>query len=325
MINKPSLNLDDALVQIRNLAIAIVKQEWLELGALIDRILPAPLNPFFLLSIATGKGCQGKSDRLIHTAALVVLLDLSLRIIDDCADGDNPNSLDQSIGMGRAINYAIALNTLATRELLNCAIANYNSSDLIDCYFSSFLRVCEGQDRDMKQNVNSLQEYQELVRLKTIPAYQFTTVVGAWVASADENAIALSAKSGIHLGWMTQILDDIESLWFPVVENIREVEKKTFPVLLGLTLEHPNAKILAEMFQQKEYNRIKICNLLDEMDVRTRLMNLALDRRDAAIQALADLPDPEGLNILQIWLDWYLRDGQHLVTSTAKGRSQVSR
>ena len=323
-MNQPSLNLDNTLVEIRSLAIAMAKQEWVELGSLMEEILPNPLNPFFLLSVATGKACEGSIKRLIQVSAILVLIDISLRVIDDCADRDNPNSLDRSIGFGRSINYAVALNTIAMRELLKIAIANHGSEDLIPYYFHSFLQVCKGQDRDMKSSVNSLQEYQELVKIKTIPAYEFATVIGARMASTDENAIALSAKCGQHLGWMTQILDDIESLWFPVVENSREIEKKTFPVLLGLNLDHPNAKIIEELLQRKEYDRVRICNLLDEMDVRTRLMNLALDHRDEAIKSLANLPNPEGKMILNIWLDWYLGDGEHLLKCDSEA-SKASR
>ncbi len=312
-MNKPSLNLENTLDEIRSLAIAMAMEEWVELGSLMDEILPKPLNPFFLLSVATGKACEGSTKRLIQISAIIVLIDISLRIIDDCADRDNPNSLDRSIGFGRSINYAMALNTLATRELLKIAISNHGLEDLIQYYFNLFLRVCQGQDLDMKCNVKSLQEYQELVKIKTIPAYEFVTVIGARIASADENAIALCAKCGQHLGWMTQILDDLESLWFPVVENSREVEKKTFPVLLGLNLPHPNAKIIEQLFQRKEYERVKICNLLDDMNVRTRLMNLALDHRDEAIKSIANLPKPEGKMILNIWLDWYLGDAERLL------------
>ncbi|MGB3650973.1 MAG: polyprenyl synthetase family protein [Rivularia sp. (in: cyanobacteria)] len=312
-MKQPSLNLDSTLTEIRRRAIAMAMQDWVQLGSLLDEIIPNPLNPFFLLSIATGKACEGSTKRLIEISAILVILDISLRTLDDCADGDNPNSLDQSIGFGRSINYAIVLQTIATRELLKIAIANHGLQDLIQDYFDSFLQVCKGQDRDMKSNVNSLQEYQELVKLKTIPAYEFATVIGARMGSKDENAIALSAKCGQHLGWMTQILDDIESLWFPVVENSWEVEKKTFPVLLGLNLDHPNAKIIQELFQRKEYDRVRICNLLDDMDVRTRLMNLALDHRDEAIQTLASLPNQEGQRILKTWLNWYLGDGESLL------------
>ncbi len=312
-MNQPSLNLDNTLVEIRSLAISMAIQEWEELGSLMDEILPNPLNPFFLLPVATGKACEGSIKRLIQISAILVLIDLSLRVIDDCADRDNPHSLDRSIGFGRSINYAVVLKTIATRELLKVAIANHDSEDLIQYYFDSFLQVCKGQDRDMKSNVNSLHEYQKLVKLKTIPAYEFVTVIGARMASTDENFIALSAKCGQHLGWMTQILDDIESLWFPLVENSREVEKKTFPVLLGLNLDHPNAKIIEELFQRKEYDRVRICNLLDDMNVRTRLIDLALDHRDEAIKSLDNLPNPQGKIILNIWLDWYLGDAEGLL------------
>ncbi|MBP0010096.1 MULTISPECIES: polyprenyl synthetase family protein [unclassified Roseofilum] len=312
-MNQLSVDLKEILAEIRHCAIDITQQEWQELGDAIDKFLPNPLNPFFLLPMVTGIGCHGKREELTRTAAVVTLLDVCFRIMDDCADRDDPTSLDRQVGMGRAIHYAMAINAIATQELLNFAIAPPSSSDLIPYYFQSFLQVCQGQDRDLKTNVNSLQEYQDLIKLKTLPAYQFATVIGACVAAADPQQLNAAAEFGQHLGWMTQMLDDIESIWFPTVENQREIEKKTFPVLLGLSLDHPNAERLEKMFHQKQYHRKTICTLLDEMDIRTRLIHSALNHRDEALKSLENLPNSEGKAILQIWLDWYLGQGERLL------------
>jgi hypothetical protein len=84
----------------------------------------------------------------------------------------------------------------------------------------------------------------------------------------------------------------------------------TFPVLVGLTIEHPNSSLLKKLYAARNYDRDRICALLDQMDVRTRLMHLALDHRD---QALKVLGDNQGRTILKLWLDWLLRDGARLL------------
>ncbi|MBD2459255.1 polyprenyl synthetase family protein [Nostoc sp. FACHB-87] len=313
MISKLAINLVEILAQIRQKIISLVEDEWQELGKVVDEILDDPLNPTAIIPIATGISIGAKIDDLIAVAASVTLISLSFRIVDDCIDMDAPDGLYQSLGVGRAINYAMALNAVATREFINFKLPSDNLEGLLRDYFYSFLQVCQGQDKDISQTINSLDEYREIVNLKTVKAYQFATAIASYLSACDADIIALCVQCGTHLGWMTQILDDIESLWFPVTENIREIEKKTFPVLLGLTLEHPNAQKLASLFHKQEYNRIKICELLDEMEVRTRLMNIALDHRDQAIKSLAKLPNPEGSNILQLWLDWYLRNGELLL------------
>lgn len=316
-MNELSVDLIDTLVRIRKQTVAMAEGSWSELGTLIDSILPDPLNPIALLPIATGKAVDGKLDELINVAAAVVLIDGSLRIIDDCADKDNPDALYESIGVGRSVNYAMALNTIAMRELWRFPLPSDRLEGLFNNYFTSFLQVCQGQDLDINKRINSLHQYEEIVKLKTVAAYEFAAVVGARITSSEPDVIALCSNCGAHLGWMTQILDDIEALWFPITEKNLEIEKLTFPLLLGLTLDHPNAQLLEKLCYEEEFDRIQICKLLDEMDVRTRLMNLALDHRDEAIESLSGSFNPEGSTILRIWLDWLLRDGARLLENVS--------
>jgi geranylgeranyl pyrophosphate synthase len=113
---------------------------------------------------------------------------------------------------------------------------------------------------------------------------------------------------------MTQILDDLEALWFPVNDQARELDKKTFPAFMGLATAHPNAATLEALYLSEDRDGLTICNLLDEMNIRPRLMALALDHRDAALAILAAPGfNPDGRFILQTWLDWYLQAGRSLL------------
>ncbi|MEO1352867.1 MAG: polyprenyl synthetase family protein, partial [Cyanobacteria bacterium J06635_15] len=286
-MNELSLDLVEILVNIRNQILTITEEEWPELGNLIDSVLPNPLNPMALLPIATGRAVGGNVRDLIPIASAVILFDLSLRIVDDCADQDDSGAIYHAIGIGRAVNYAMALNTIATRELWRVALPADRLSKLLTAYFHSFLQVCRGQDDDLSKRVTTLDSYQEVVRLKTIAAYEFAAAIGAHVGTADSDAISTCSVCGVHLGWMAQILNDIEALWFPKLENHPEIKKMTFPVLLGLSIDHPNAKEIENLYRIQAFDRAHMCALLDEMDVRTRLMNLALDHRDRAIKSLA--------------------------------------
>ncbi|WP_392532147.1 polyprenyl synthetase family protein [Nostoc sp. C117] len=312
-----AINYKKILADIRSRAIAIAQGEWLELGALVNNILPSPLNPMILLTVATGTAVGSNSSALIDIAAIIVLADMSLRIIDDCADQDNPYALYKSIGVGQAINYAIALNTLTIRELVNIKIPTQKLASLTNGYFHSFLKVCQGQERDIKRTAKSLEEYQEIVKFKTIPAYEFAAYAGAQITSSDINLIELCSNCGTHLGWMTQILDDIESLWFPIITNSLAEAKMNFPILFGLKLDHPASQLLKQQQTTQGYDRIQLCALLDEMHVRTRLINLALDHRDRAITLLDNCVNPAGSKILRLWLDWLWRDGERLLKAKA--------
>jgi geranylgeranyl pyrophosphate synthase len=302
-------NLTSVLADIRGRAVAMARGGFPDLGELVGRLLPDPLKPVALLPVAAGMAAGGKPQDLIDSAAVIVLAGVSMRAIDDLADLDNPRALHLSIGAGRAMNLAMALSAVVARELAG--------SPLLDAHLRSILTICQGQDRDMRREVSSLAEYKEIVKLKTVAAYELAAASGARAVTADEEVIDLCSRSGRHLGWMAQMLDDIEALWFPAPGTSAAIETRTFPVLLGLTIDHPSARELKAALREEELDRARICSLLDEMSVRTRLMSLALDQRDHAMAALGSPLKPEGSALLKLWLDWLLRGGERLVAPVA--------
>jgi len=314
-MKESSIDIKNILTRIRNCTISAAHKGWTDLGNWIDSILPDPLDPMVLLPIITGIAAHGEISNLIPGAAAVQLIALALRIVDDYADEDNPSALYQQIGSSRAMNYAMAMNSIATRELLCLPISNDRLTAIINDYFDSFLKVCQGQDFDIKKSIKTLEEYEENVKLKTIKAYEFAAVIGAYISSDDPEETYKCAQCGIHLGWMTQILNDIEALWFPIAETNIKNEKNTFPILLGLKINDPNSQLLAKLCNTQEYDRIQICSLLDAMNVRTHLLHLALDRRDRAIASLNGSLSSQGSELLNILLNWHLRDGTRLLAN----------
>ncbi|HLZ30191.1 MAG TPA: polyprenyl synthetase family protein [Chloroflexota bacterium] len=306
------LDLQEVLCSIRLRAVAGAGADWTELGSLVDRILPQPLNPMALLPIATGRACGGDIGDLIPVAAATLMVDSALRILDDCADDDNPRALHLSIGVARAANFAVALNAVATRELTRTQLPTERLDGLLQTYFRSFLSVCHGQDRDMTQAFDGLAQYEQAVKLKTLAAYEFAALAGGLVASADPHGLARCSECGLHLGWMAQILDDVEALWFPVAGQPPEM-KKTFPALLGASIEHPNARQVQQLLQATDGDATRMCGLLDDMHVRTILLSSALDHRDKAIHALQGTGHPEGETLLKLWLASLWGDGARLL------------
>lgn len=304
---------EDVLARIRERAVEMTAaSDWPGAGDLTGAVLPDPLAPMALLPVATGVAAGAEIADLLDVAAAVCLFDVALRIVDDCADGDNPVGLHVGIGIGRAVNYAMALSTIASRRLCGASGDAPRSRALAEHCARAFVHVCRGQDADLSASVDSLSSYQEVVALKTVAAYEFAAAAGARIAPSDEAVVAACSRCGEHLGWMAQVLDDVEALWFPVVDD-DPIEKPTYPVLLGLTLDHPAARRLAALCRERPSRRAPICATLDEMDVRTRLMSVALDHRDAALECLAGTPQPAGRDILVHWLDRLLRDAARLV------------
>jgi len=277
-----TLNLPAVLAAIRREALAIAAGGWATLGELVDTLLPDPLDPMALLPIATGLAGGGALETLIPVAAAIVLVDAALRIADDCADRDDPNALYQAIGVGRAINASLALTTLATRALAQATIPSQRAGALMATYFEAFIAVCQGQDRDQQPGTGTLKDYQALVEHKTVAAYQFAALAGALTASDDAATLERCAACGAHLGWMAQILDDIESLWFPIDPTTISSPYLTFPTLLGLSRASPQIDALRALLDDPAPSRAALCATLDAMHIRPQLMEAALDHRDQA-------------------------------------------
>lgn len=300
-----SIDLKEVLADIRERVLALGEAAWPELPYLIERSLPNPLPPMSLLPIVASEAVGVRTDKVIEVAAHIVLLDIALRTVDDCADEDNPNALYRFIGIGRAMNMAMALQTIASSGL---GRLNSISSE----YYMSLLQVCRGQERDMKHAATTMEEYIATVKLKTVAAYRFSVLAGGLVGTEDEKLLAHCAQCGEHIGWMAQILDDIESLWFPAVTDRQTEELFTFPLFYGLGKSHPSVVELKAYMDSAHRDRTEICALLDDLNIRQELMGLALDHRDMAYQALGEPLCREGAAILKILLDWLLRDGARL-------------
>ncbi|MCH9639288.1 MAG: polyprenyl synthetase family protein [Betaproteobacteria bacterium] len=300
------IDLIEVLADIRARVLALGEAAWPELSYLIERSLPNPLPPMSLLPIVASEAIGIRTDKVIEVAAHIVLLDIALRTVDDCADEDNPNALYKFIGIGRAMNLAMALQTIVSNGL---GCLNSISSE----YYMSLLQVCRGQELDMKHAATTMEEYVNIVKLKTVAAYRFSVLAGGLAGTEDKKLLAQCALCGEHLGWMAQILDDIESLWFPAVKNRQMEELFTFPVFYGLEKTHPAAAELKVYMDNAHMDRSEICALLDDMNIRQELMTLALDHRDMAYQVLGKPFCQEGVVTLKILLDWLLRDGARLL------------
>lgn len=331
-MNRAKIDVAALLAEIRGLAVEQAARAWPQLGALVDGALSLPLGPFALLPVCTGIACGASLDLLKPAAACVSLAALALRIVDDCADGDNPHALYVDNGLGRTVNAAAALSMVALQELTQLPFPVPQTPhsppqsypvlpmSVGDAYLQAFLQVCAGQDGDLRAEVQTLEEYCALVEAKTVAAYRFAAWLGGRCAGSEESVLLRAATCGMHLGWMMQMLDDIEALWFPGGPSDLALGRLTFPPLYGLTMshgtvDHTAVDELAALCQAPPFAEARIRQLLDEMGVRPLLMSHALDHRDAALASLASPLLPLGRDLLQHWLNWVLRDGERLLGS----------
>jgi len=278
----------------------------------VDGALSEPVDAVAALPVACGLACGGsdRMDALVPVGAVVVLVGLSLRVIDDLADDDDECALDRAIGIGRAANAASALQAIAMRAVGAVPAPTVRLEAMRAAITDAVVEIARGQDVDMAEGAESLAAYREVVARKTVSAYVLAAELGALAVTIEEERLARARTCGAHVGWMAQILDDLEGLWFPADGDDLARERMTFPALHGL--REGRAAVL-EAHAQGPSARPRLRALLDGMGVRRELMTAVLDHRDAALSSLGPPLDPAGLTVLQPWLDWTLRDAGELL------------
>jgi geranylgeranyl pyrophosphate synthase len=198
------------------------------------------LRPLLLLMVCEALG-ESISHALPAAAAIEMVHDFSL-VHDDIMDHDDlrrgrltvHKKWDESV----AILAGDGLLVYAFRALSQCPPEVVPR--LLDMFSSSIIAVCEGQSLDKtfeQQDQVSLQEYKEMILLKTGKLFGLSCEMGAVLAGGNQDQVVAMRSFGEHLGTVFQIQDDLldltateMNLGKDVGSDIKE-GKKTWPVL----------------------------------------------------------------------------------------------
>lgn len=283
----------------------------------LAEILPDPLPRFVLLPLATCRAAGGSIEDGEPLAAAWTMVSFGVRILDDCADQDNPKAVHLHYGMGRALNLATALLNLAAWRMQQLTPPAARES-IVEDYQRACLRVWAGQDRDIRGGVQTLADYLRLVEDKTACGFAFIGAAGARLATLDQAVVSACRACGYHVGLMLQLLDDLEACWFPDGPGDLAQGKLTFPVWFALAREHEHRDELRRLVEQPQHHEPRIREILDGLDMRRYLVWAALEERDRAVAAVSACPEPAGRHILQAYLDHTFGDVAGLMTSPAR-------
>lgn len=297
----------DSLVAIRQRALGIGLDAWPELGGDLQQVLPDPLDGFALLPVITAIAVGGPAARERGTAvaAPIVLQALAFTILDDIVDDDREHSVPRRWGAARAATFAGTLQSVALGAVHGLRIPN-----LVEAWLAAAVRVHQGQEQDRRVDIGSLRDYRQVVQHKTVDAFAFAALAGAMAADPHSPSLEACQRAGAHLGWMIQLLDDLDAFWGPVGEAELARGLRTFPFWLGVERGVPEVRAWsADPGAAGALDRLR--RGLDASGIRSDVLRLAADERDHAIQALAGL-DPAASDGLSAWLDWLFRDWQRL-------------
>jgi geranylgeranyl diphosphate synthase, type I len=170
-------------------------------------------------------------------------------VFDDVQDHDELRRGRPSVwkvwGPGQAINAGAALETLVTRAVIDLLPARFvdRTRPALLLLTDAMLALCRGQvlDLQFEQRVDvSVDEYMEMVGLKTAALFECAARLGGIAAGVGDASSDKAGKFGYHLGIAFQVIDDILGVWGsagqtgkPVGSDLKN-GKKTLPTLVAL-------------------------------------------------------------------------------------------
>ena len=166
-----------------------------------------------LLCLASCEACGTPADCAVNQAVAVEMFHNFTLIHDDVMDGSDTRRGRPTVyakwGDVQAILSGDALLTMATQ--MACREAGEKLAAVLDLFNTTALEVYEGQQLDMEfegRDDVSVDEYIEMIRLKTSVLLGCACRMGALMAGADEATAAALYAYGENLGLAFQLRDD---------------------------------------------------------------------------------------------------------------------
>jgi len=130
--------------------------------------------------------------------------------------------------------------TIATQYIARCA-----SQPVMDLFNNTAIEIYEGQQWDMDyehRNNVTVEEYINMIRLKTSVLLGCALKTGAIIAGADQAQCGLIYKAGVNMGLAFQLRDDVLDVWGDPITFGKEIggdimqNKKTYLLINAIHL-----------------------------------------------------------------------------------------
>jgi Geranylgeranyl pyrophosphate synthase len=177
---------------------------------------------------------------------------------------------------------------------------NSQIHDLVETFTNASIEVCEGQAMDMcfeERNDVSIEEYIEMIRLKTGVLLASALKLGAITALADKKDMDYLYNFGLNIGIAFQLQDDILDCWSNL-EDFGKVtgtdiadNKKTFLYLKSLEIADKEQKnILLKYFSStifdKEEKEIAVKKIYENLNLKAIAKELMQEYNNKAMENL---------------------------------------
>jgi geranylgeranyl diphosphate synthase type I len=166
--------------------------------------------------------CEGVERDLMAAAVSIEVIQSFTLIHDDIMDDDDLRrgvpSVHRQYDDSTAILAGDTLYSKAFEIMLETDAPPQRVLDAMDVLATTCTQICEGQSLDIafeEQAAVTVEEYMEMIELKTAVLYAASTVIPALVLGADEEIVEAMANFGVEVGKAFQIKDDLLDLTTP--------------------------------------------------------------------------------------------------------------
>ena len=217
-----------------------------------------------------GKELSINQNTLDYIAISIELLHSYTLIHDDLPSMDNDNFRRNKPSVHRQFNNATAIlagDTLQSLSFLALAKAPKATTEMIQLLANSSKILCEGQNLDLLQQANTIEEHFKLIQCKTSTLMATCLKLPAMISRSKETCDQLY-KAGLHLGTGFQLQDDFKDqkndpnsitkiLSTSELHDLIDLEFEQSMDLLKSTL--PNAKHTLSFFKKIKERTLNEC------------------------------------------------------------------
>ena len=198
-----------------------------------------------------------------------------------------------------------AMNILAWSYFLKKPHKNLHQ--ILQTFEQTSMEICEGQQYDMnfeKRDDVTIDEYIEMIRLKTAVLLGGALKIGALYANADTKDIDYIYNFGINIGLAFQLRDDLldaygtlETFGKQPGTDIKD-NKKTFLFLKALEKSNPEQRerlitLFCTLPDDPTQKINEVLNIYAQLGIRTDVENAISDFHQKAMQHLACINQPD--------------------------------
>ncbi len=184
---------------------------------------------------------------------------------------------------------------------------SHDLRDILKLFTRTAVEVCEGQQLDMDFEVRedvSIDDYLEMIRLKTAVLIAASLAIGARIGGAGERQIDSLYNFGINIGLAFQLMDDLLDVYSDqesfgkVTGNDIVTNKKTFLYLKAYEKADPESKALLDnCFKTKLYadrRKVELVKAIyNKLNIQEETRNTVKFYYSTAMELLEELSLPD--------------------------------